>query len=53
MRLQASVSTSVPAGRDTAITAVADIRGSSAGGAAVSLRHELRQVVRVELSKIP
>jgi hypothetical protein len=42
-----------PAGRETAITAVADIDGASAGGAPVSLHHELRQVVRVELSKIP
>jgi hypothetical protein len=42
-----------PAGRETAITAIADISGASAGGAAVSLHHELRQVVRVELSKIP
>lgn len=42
-----------PAARETAITAIADISGSSDGGAAVSLHHELRQVVRVELSKIP
>jgi hypothetical protein len=42
-----------PAGRESAITAVADISGSSDGGAPVSLHHELRQVVRVELSKIP
>jgi hypothetical protein len=42
-----------PAGRESAITAVADISGSSDGGAPVSLHHELRQVVRVALSKIP
>jgi hypothetical protein len=42
-----------PAGRETAIIAVADISGASEGGAPVSLHHELRQVVRVELSKIP
>jgi hypothetical protein len=42
-----------PAGRETAITAIADISGASDGGASVSLHHELRQVVRVELSKIP
>jgi len=42
-----------PAGRETAITAIADISGSSEGGASVSLHHELRQVVRVELSKVP
>jgi len=42
-----------PAGRETAITAIADISGSSDSGASVSLHHELRQVVRVELSKIP
>ena len=42
-----------PAGRENAITAIADISGSSDGGASVSLHHELRQVVRVELSKIP
>jgi hypothetical protein len=42
-----------PVGRETAITAIADISGSSDGGASVSLHHELRQVVRVELSKIP
>ncbi len=42
-----------PAGRETAITAIADISGSGDGGATVSLHHELRQVVHVELSKIP
>ncbi len=42
-----------PAGRETAITAIADISGASDSGASVSLHHELRQVVRVELSKIP
>jgi hypothetical protein len=42
-----------PAGRETAIKAIADISGASDGGASVSLHHELRQVVRVELSKIP
>jgi hypothetical protein len=42
-----------PAGRETAITAIADISGASDGGASVSLHHELRQVARVELSKIP
>jgi len=42
-----------PASRETAITAVADIGGASDGGGAVKLHHELRQIVRVELSKIP
>ena len=42
-----------PAGRETAITAIADISGASDAGAPVSLHHELRQVVRVELSKVP
>ncbi|HEY6321411.1 MAG TPA: hypothetical protein VJA16_07630 [Thermoanaerobaculia bacterium] len=42
-----------PAGRETAITAIADISGASDSGASVSLHHELRQVIRVELSKIP
>ena len=41
-----------PAARETSITAVADITGWS-GVAPVTLHHELRQVVRVELSKIP
>ncbi|MBV8203303.1 MAG: hypothetical protein JOZ15_22035 [Acidobacteria bacterium] len=42
-----------PAARETSIAAVADISGEGEGGAPVSLHHELRQVVRVELSKIP
>jgi len=42
-----------PAGRETAITAIADIVGTSDGGVIVNLHHELRQVVRVELSKVP
>jgi hypothetical protein len=42
-----------PAGRETSIAAVADISGQSEGGAPVSLHHELRQVARVELSKVP
>jgi hypothetical protein len=42
-----------PAGRDTSITGVADVSGESVGGSASSLHHELRQVVHVELSKVP
>jgi hypothetical protein len=42
-----------PAGRETTIAAVADISGQSEGGAPVSLHHELHQVFRVELSKVP
>jgi hypothetical protein len=42
-----------PAGREMAITAVADVSSASDGGAALALRHELRQVARVELSKVP
>jgi hypothetical protein len=42
-----------PAGKETSITAIADISGQSESGASVSLHHELHQVVRVELSKVP
>jgi hypothetical protein len=42
-----------PAGRETSITAIADISGVGEGGASSSLHHELRQVSRVELSEIP
>jgi hypothetical protein len=42
-----------PAGREASIAAVADISGHGEGDVAVGLHHELRQVVRVELSKIP
>ncbi len=42
-----------PVSRETTITAVADLGSASDGGAALSLHHELRQVSRVELSKVP
>ncbi len=41
------------AGREAAITAVADIGGVSEGGASLSLHHELRQASHVELSRVP
>jgi hypothetical protein len=41
------------ASRETTITAIADFGSAGDGGTAVSLHHELRQVSRVELSKIP
>ncbi len=42
-----------PAGRDAALALVADVSGESAGGTSLRLHHELRQVLRVELSKVP
>jgi hypothetical protein len=41
------------ASRETTIAAVADLASAGDGGAALSLHHELRQVSRVELSKVP
>jgi hypothetical protein len=42
-----------PASRETTITAVAELASAGDGGAALSLHHELRQVSRVELSRVP